>query len=329
MDKNEAAVTENDGLELLPEGGLSLDDIMDDPEYTDTSLDDYFRDDDGNDGSEEEVAEGTDTEDEDGGGAPTTEQTDPDAVADAIANSAPTTEQIVAAQKLKFTATVDRKSQEVEVGMDELPELYQRAKNQERMQTRYNEQQDLVRNFNALAAQLGYESAQAMIDSTQKADRDRKIQELIESGAPKAIAEDYVDRSIANLRGNAAAAEEEEGPEDKPTSESASEQDSDLEFYRAEVKALYEARPELRTTLKELPKEVATALVQRKGSLRELYSEWENKQLKAENEKAVKRQNAAAAQAEAATRAPVRGSTSPAGSDKADPMLLAFLNDNW
>lgn len=324
---NEASVNV-DEEPLMPEGGLNEDDIIEDPEWDDDALADLFRDDDGEDGGAESTEEGTDTETKDET-APTTEQADPDAVASAIAETAPTTEQVVQAQKLKFTATVDRKSQEVEVDVNELPELYQRAKNQERMQTRYNEQKELVRGFNALAAQLGYESAKAMIEATQKADRDSKVQELIDGGAPKEIAEDYVDRSIADLHAKANNSTEEEEEEVKPASDSASERDNDLEYYRSEVKALYAARPELRATMKQLPEEVAKALVNRKGSLRALYAEWENKQLRAETNKALKRQNTAAAQAEAASRAPVRGSVSSAGADKEDPMLAAFRADNW
>lgn len=329
MEVKETAGAVDNELEIQPEGGLTLDDIIDEPEYSDNALDDLFRDDDGVSDGDDSGTDGSDTDDHEEASAPTPEQTDPDAVADAIAKSAPTTEQIVAAQKLKFTATIDRKSQEVEVDMSELPELYQRAMNQERMQNRYNEQQELVRGFNALSAQLGYDSAKAMIEATQKADRDRKVQELMEGGAPKEIAEDYVDRSIASLSAKVDTNASEEDIKDKPASDGASEQDKDLEFYRSEVNALFEARPELRTTLKELPQEVATALVQRKGSLRALYSEWENRQLRAETDKAVKRQSAAAAQAEAASRAPVRGSVSSAGTERVDPMLSAFMNDTW
>ena len=123
----DAAVWDEDEM-ILPEGGLDIDDLS-------TGEDDsYF----GDDQDDDEVSQEPDGA---GKAAPTTEQIEAAATGETQTET-PTTETQPEKMptKLKFTAKIDRKDQEMELDFTELPGIYQRAQNYDRLQKKFETQ---------------------------------------------------------------------------------------------------------------------------------------------------------------------------------------------
>lgn len=337
-DTDNKATVWDDESEIQPEGGLNEDDIFGESEFDGDDLDKLFAEESAGEENEEDGAEEHNESETDGAddSAPTTETEEEAAEEDKEAET-PTTEiEPTLPRKLTFSAKIDRKEQSVELDESDLPLVYQKAHNYDRVSAKLEKSKELNKAFTALAIQLGYESAQDMIEKASKANRDAKIEELMNGGAPKELAEDYVDRRIRNVHENAVLPndddeEEDEEVESTEKTEEESDQD-DKAYFRDQVADFFKARPDLRGKITTLPEEVSKALILRQGTLRELYAEWETKQQKAEKEKVRKEKDIFAKQAEAASRAPVRGApdTKADNGDKPDPLREAFRSDmSW
>ena len=315
----DAAVWDEDEM-ILPEGGLDIDDLS-------TGEDDsYF----GDDQDDDEVSQEPDGAEK---AAPTTEQSETAATGETQTET-PTTETQLEKMptKLKFTAKIDRKDQEMELDFTELPGIYQRAQNYDRLQKKFETQAEKIQLMEALSAQLGYDSVDDMLQKAQDSDRTARIQALVDEGTSEKIAADFVDREIAKVKADrtakAKAAEQDTVHGEKGTNtQSKSEPD-----FKAQVEELFRLRPDLKKDLKTLPQEVVTEVVEKNTPLRIAYAEWEAKQLRAENDRIRKERELFAQQAETASRAPVRGATDRKEDkgEKVDAWLAAFDEaDEW
>lgn len=319
--ENEATAWD-DASEIQPEGGLNEDDILDASEFSDDALEQLF--------TAESAEESKETDAESGAteSSPTTENDD-----EAAESKETAPEHTLPAKmprKLMFTAKIDRKERPVELDESELPEIYQTAQNYGRLSAKYDKLREENLAFKALAAQLGYKSVEEMIEQTSASDRKSKVDALVDEGTPQEIAEDYIDRKIKRAKDDFHASENAERMETKP--ESSPDDSDDTDYFRSQVAEFFKARPDLKGKVTSLPKEVSEAVVTRKGTLREVYAEWEMRQQKADAEKLRKEKEMLAQQAEAATRAPVRGAAeSPSeNGGKPDRLRDAFRADmSW
>lgn len=315
----DAAVWDEDEM-ILPEGGLDIDDLS-------TGDDDsYF----GDDQDDDDVSQEPDGAEK---AAPTTEQSETAATGETQTET-PTTETQPEKMptKLKFTAKIDRKDQEMELDFTELPGIYQRAQNYDRLQKKFETQAEKIQLMEALSAQLGYDSVDDMLQKAQDSDRTARIQALVDEGTSEKIAADFVDREIAKVKADrtakAKAAEQDTVHGERGTN-TPSKTEPD---FKAQVEELFRLRPDLKKDLKTLPQEVVTEVVEKNTPLRIAYAEWEAKQLRAENDRIRKERELFAQQAETASRAPVRGATDRKEDkgEKVDAWLAAFDEaDEW
>lgn len=313
-----ATIWEGDG-EIQPEGGLDLSDLLDDGEFGSDRSDAETGAGDGEVKAEDDSSKPDGTDE---ASAPTTGQTEPPAGSEAD-EATPTTEfaEEATPQKLKFTAKVDRKEQNVEMDFSDLPGLYQRAQNYDRLAKKYDTTSAKLQSLEALSAQLGYDSLEAMVEQACQSDREAKVKALVDEGTPLSIAEDYVDRSIEKARSSRKVEEEEADLDESTDSQPASENEekrNELDF-KSQVEELFRARPDLKGTLKRLPEEVSRAVVENHVPLRAAYAEWEAQQMKAENDRIRKEKDLFAQQAETAARAPVRGTVDGKIEEKEKP----------
>ena len=315
----DATVWDEDEM-ILPEGGLDIDDLS-------TGEDDsYF----GDDQDDDEVSQEPDGAEK---AAPTTEQSETAATGETQAET-PTTEAQPEKMptKLKFTAKIDRKDQEMELDFTELPGIYQRAQNYDRLQKKFETQAEKIQLMEALSAQLGYDSVDDMLQKAQDSDRTARIQALVDEGTSEKIAADFVDREIAKVKADRTAkakADEQDTVHGEKGTNTGSKTEPD---FKAQVEELFRLRPDLKKDLKTLPQEVVTEVVEKNTPLRIAYAEWEAKQLRAENDRIRKERELFAQQAETASRAPVRGATDRKEDkgEKVDAWLAAFDEaDEW
>lgn len=247
--------------------------------------------------------------------APTTE---PEAEAGdtGTPEEAPTPEPIQnVPNKLKFKARVDRADVDVELDESELPTVYQKAQATDRYQAKLAKQTPILEQAERLSKALGFDTFEAMLANAEQNFRDNEVQRLTESGAPKEIAEDYINRRLAGVR----------PAEQKPVEQPASE--APTRDFNAEAHELVRARPDLAG--QTLPQEVVRACVAENKSLLVAYSEYEAKQQKAEAEK-LRRENQILRQNEAsAKQAPVKGVRGGGATDTKpeDDFLKGFNSD--
>lgn len=278
MFENEIVTPEVEDDVLMPEGYAEGDDIFANPDgWTGEAQVDAPE------------AEPEQPEEEPEGGAeeaPTTEpETEPGDTGEA--EEAPTTEQIpTAPNKLKFKARVDRADVDVELDESELPTVYQKAQATDRYQAK-------LARAESLSKALGFDNFEAMLANAEKTFRDTEVQRLTDSGAPKEIAEDYINRRLADVR------PAEEKPAEEPVVETPTRD------FTAEARELVKARPDLAG--QTVPQEVVRVCMAENKSLLVAYTEYEAKQQKAEADK-LRRENQILKQNEAsAKQAPVKG----------------------
>lgn len=242
----------------------------------------------------ESASETAETTDEDGSTAPTTESAEQPA-----------------SDSLSFKAKIDHNEIDVAIQPSDLPTLFQKAQNHDRMSKRHDEMNANLQKYEGMAKALGYESLEAMLKSASESSRTRQVEELVEGGTAQEIAEFYVDSKMSANKDSAPKA-------DVPKNEE--------NMFAAQVDELYSARPDLKGTLKRLPDEVTKAVLDGNKSLLTAYTEWESKQLQAENQRLKNERNVLKQQADAASRSPVRGTTTTgapsAGAE--NPMFIGF-----
>ena len=295
---------------LLPEGWAEDDDIFDVDSWkgVQAGADESQADDD-----QEEVTEADGAED-----ATRTTGADDDAEeSEDDGDNAPANGQEAEKPKLKFSAQIDHKVQDVELDETELPTIFQKAHVTDRVRAKLDKVQPLIDKGNRLAKILGYDSMDAMLDAAADSYRQGEVERLTGEGVHPDVAAELVESRTKR-------ATESIQPEPDVEDETPGKRD-----YAGEVADLLKVHPELRGT--QLPDEVVNACVVEGRSLVGAYEAYMRKQTEAEN-KAVKAENKRLKQnADAARRAPVRG-VSKGGSPKPepdDPFLIGFNSERW
>lgn len=242
-------------------------------------------------------------------GKPETGDTQTEAGEDTAPATGPET-QAEGHKKLKFRARIDREDREVELDENELPDVYQRAQNHQRMQSRVNALAPLVESAQAMAKRMGYESLEDMIGKAEGSYADSEVRRLTADGVHEEVARDMVRRRMD------AAAPAREKPQ------------SGARDFRAETQQLLEARPELKG--QKLPEEVVRECVQSGKHLMTAYAEYETKQERAETARLKERLRILEQNQAAAAKAPVKGATGGGQTDtrSEDPFLKGFDSDD-
>jgi hypothetical protein len=296
---------------ILPEGWADGDDIFNVASWAGgTPAADEQQADDG----QEEVNEETEADTDE---VPATEQTGDDEEPGDDGEEVPATEQTTARPKLKFSAQIDHKVQDVELDENDLPAIYQKAHVTDRVKARLAQAQPLLDKGNRLAKILGYESMDAMLDAAESSYRQGEIDRLTSEGVHPDVAQELVESRAQK----AAAA--------TPVEQADTDDSNGPRDFKGEVADLLKAHPELRGT--QLPDEVVKACVVDGRSLAGAYEAYARKKTEAEN-RAVKAENKRLKQnADAARRAPVRGVSKGGATNTQpdDPFLIGFNSDRW
>ena len=296
-----------DDLEILPDGWGENDDFFNVDSWgkdasADESKDSNSQQDLNDIFAEANTDEGTTTADEDGSeNSPETEE--------------PTTQD--GPGKLKFKATVDHEDLDVELDETELPALYQKAQVTDRVQAKLANMQPIYNQAVRTAKILGYDTPEEMLKAAEDSFRDGEIEKLVNEGTNKDVAEDYVRRKMQD----AEVKEDTKPAEEKPAGRD----------FKAEVEALLDIRPDLKKPGTKLPDAVTEECVKSGRPLAVVYLEYEAKQEKAKYDALLKENKKLKQNAEAASRAPVRGvSRGGPVKDKNndDPFLAGFNADD-
>jgi hypothetical protein len=164
---------------------------------------------------------------------------------------------------------------------------------------------------------LGYETVEDMLKAAEDSYRDGEIDKLVSEGTNKDVAEDYVRRKMNDV------SVEEEKPADKKETPNGRD-------FKSEVEALLDLRPELKKPGTKLPDEVTSECVRTGRPLAVVYLEYEARQEKAKYEELLKENKKLKQNAEAASRAPVRGvSRGGAPSKQEDDPFMAGFNSEF
>lgn len=302
---NESVQYVEDDLDMLPDGWGDGDDFFNVDSWTGASAAD-------------EQKDGGESQDEDNAslnedGDDTTTADSEEASEDSTDAEKPTTPD--SKGKLKFSATIDHESKDVELDEAELPTIYQKAQVTDRVQAKVAKMQPIYDQAVRTAKILGYDSVDEMLKAAEESYRDGEVDRLVSEGTQKDVAEDYVRRKM-----NDAYAEEKE--EAKPEESAPKGRD-----YKAEVEDLLKIRPMYSEPGKRLPEEVTKECIETGRPLTVVYLEWEAKQNQAKYDALLKENKKLKQNAEAASRAPVRGvSRGGPAKDKAndDPFLKGF-----
>ena len=311
---NEFSLEAEDDLEMLPDGWGEGDDIFDVDSWTgglktadasdeDTETDDTYV-------NDEADSDGFPTTDEDEEAEDSAEESE----------DVPTTDEDEGYRTLKFKATIDHTTTDVELNEVDLPVIYQKAQVTDRVQAKLSKIEPVYRQAEHAAKVLGYDSVEEMLTAATDNYRDAEVEKLVNEGTPRKIAEDYVGRQL-----NVSVEEpQEEAPADNGRD------------FRAEAVLLLQMYPELKG--QTIPDDVLRESIDQNEPLVVTYKRMvADKQLKAVTDaskaeaKKLKKDNKILKQnAEAASRAPVRGVSRGGPTQDAeddDPFLKGFNED--
>lgn len=317
---------------ILPVGWAEGDDIFADENTwsgaggsTNAAEEDNFF----SDTAEDDTVSETSTEPAEPKEAPTTEQEPGEAEPTNAEGTEPPAEEPkeeLAAEPAKpnvyrVKARIDHEDVEADIDLDkDLSAIFQKSMVTDRYQKRLAEISPLVDRLNRMATANGYGSVTEMLDAQEAYDRESAREKLLAGGTPELLVDDYLDRRY----GKAKPAEQSEAkPEEPETVRTPPVKEPPARDLSAEVRELWELRPESKG--KALPPEVAAAAASGKNLVR-AYLEYENRQERAaaeelRKENAILKQNAASA-----AKAPVRGVTGGGATDTQpeDPFLKGF-----
>ena len=289
---------------FLPEGWAEGDDIFDMASWTGNAKTDESEAAEGNHGDEGSV-DIANTE------SPITGQGNGEEVSGEVGDQSSTTEPVAdSAKKLKFSAQIDHKVEEVEMDESDLPAVYQKAHVTDRVKAKLAQAQPIIDKGNRLAKLLGYESMEAMLESAESNYRQGEIDKLTNDHVHPEVAEELVNTRLQRAF------------QDVPAQ--ATEDDEDTRDFKAEVTDLLNLHSELKG--QRLPEEVVRECVANNRPLVKVYEEYIGRKKEAEAT-ALRAENKTLKQnAEAARRAPVRGVTKGGAVDAEpdDPFLKGF-----
>lgn len=309
--ENTVGTTEDEYDELLPEGWSGSDDanIFDPSTWgeTDTAADAQ---EDGDGQDEGNFVEGEDDQ------TRTTEEDDEPQTEPSEEIDDPTTVMVDEENnKLRFQASIDHVTQEIELDPADLPAVYQKSLVLDRYQTRIKELEDELARWDSLAAGLKYENRTALHDGLFEG----AVQDFIAEhpSVPEEMARDYITRQF----GAAPAPVKQEPPKEQSAGEGERN-------FKQEVADLFRAYPAART--ERIPEEVINDALSMNKPLVQAYADWKArtasaKATRAERENKILKQNQAAA-----ARAPVSRVTGGGKTDTrpVDDFLRGFEEDS-
>ena len=228
-------------------------------------------------------------------------------------------EQYEETPKLRFSAQIDHKVEDVELDEADLPEIYQKAHVTDRVRAKLDKLQPLLDKGNQLAKILGYDTMDAMLDAAAESYRDGEVERLTGEGVHPDVAKELVESRTKRAVEDYSSVNAEDDFDESPGTRD----------FAAEVADLLSVHPELRGT--QLPEEVVNLCVVEGRSLVGAYETHIRRQAEAEN-RAVRAENKRLKQnADAARRAPVRGVSRGGAPDLEpdDPFLAGFNADLW
>ena len=222
--------------------------------------------------------------------------------------------------KLRFRYKYDREEHDAELDEAELPDIYEKALATDRYKERVGKMSATNEAAEKLARQMGYDSADEMIQAAAENFRNAEIERLTNDGVHPEVAAMLVEQRLGTVaqRGQSA-------PTQTPDAQTAQ---TDRDFAK-EAGELLSVRPELRGH--NLPEEVTRDAVSNGKPLLRAYLDYEAKQKQAEIEKLRKENQIYKQNAEAASRSPVKG-TSGGGTtntEPSDPFLRGLTEDYY
>lgn len=316
MDNNEMVSTASEEFEaLLPDGWTGEGDFFDESTWgnaTDTGADESHS-------GDTDDAE-ADAVIDNNGESPTTENETVDNGETDTANTDDASDgkqTQTTPSKFKFSAKIDHQYKDVELDEAELPTIYQKAYATDRAQEKLAKLQPMQEKGDRLAALLGFDNMDAMLNSAEQNYLDTEIAKLTDEGVHPEVAKDIVTRRAQDTKAKPVVVSTITNPD------TADERD-----FTSEVASLLNVHPELKG--KRLPDEVVQDCVRNNRPLVQAYTDYESKQRKAEAEALRKENNTLKQNAEAARRAPVRGVSGGGVTSKPDdPFLAGFNSDDW
>lgn len=229
--------------------------------------------------------------------------------------------------KLKFSAQIDHKTQDVELDENDLPTIYQKAHVTDRVQAKLAKMSPVYEKSERMARMLGYDSVEAMLDAAEKSYTDSEVERLTAENVHPEVARDIVTRRMHEKEN--APVEKPEEEEISPESESTEPDKPEGRNFRVEVTELLRAYPKLKG--QPLPQEVIDDCVKNGVPLVTAYANYKDKADEAEKNALRKERNTLKQNADAAARAPVRGVSKggPTDTKADDPFLKGFNSDGW
>lgn len=315
MDENEniqtTAVEEND--DMMPVGYADGDDFFDMASWTGDT---------GNGGTDQQPAAAEDFSLEEflTNGTDANGENNEDNPAAATTTGAPAA--TPSPEKLRFQATFDHNTEDVELDPSELPTIYQKARATERAQGRLNEVKPVYDRMEATARMLGYASVSDMLDATEKSYKDSEIAKLTAEGVHPDIAADLVERRSAS---KASVPSEEPMQEIQQQVQAPANQRN----FSAEVAETLSRFPEIQG--KQIPDEVIHKALDTGMSLASAYADYKATHDSSRIEQLKKENNRLKQNADAYARAPVSGVSRGGATDTkpSDPFLSGFNSEKW
>ena len=227
------------------------------------------------------------------------------------------------AMQVPQTIKVKFNHEERDLTLDEAAILAQKGMNYDKLQQRFADLEARSTKSEALARQLGYKSADEMLEAAGKNFVDKQVQELVDAGNTEAMARFLVEQQMAK-----AAASVPKTPEPE-VEQAPAKTEVIAPERRAELLEFVHAYPD--ASREPLPQEVIDA---NKSGVRLLvaYERYLNKAALKARDEALKELAILKQNQEAAAKAPVSGVTGKAVATKTqeeDPYLKGFDSDDW
>lgn len=332
MDENTNAYSYNDEIEpLMPDGWQEGDDLFGESTSDTPEVEAG--------GSQESTPASPESANPDPA-TPTTAESEEQGETDTEEPSTTEADQQTAAEtnRLRFKARFDHEDRDVEIDEADLPTLYQKAQATDRAQQRMREMQQTNDRAARLARQMGYESADKLLEEAAANYRAAEIERLVDEGTAQTVAEFIVDQKMGRLNSDPTANDTSipsnfhviDSPAAPPAAQApVGSAPSGQRDYEGEVTELLRARPQL--VGKPLPQEVINEATAGGKRLLDAYTDYESRGARKETERLRKENSVLKQNAEAAARAPVKGTAGGGKTDTgpSDPFLAGFNSDQW
>ena len=314
-ENNQVLATSTEDDVILPDGWDGNGDFFtwaDGESKTDESLEDLF--------NEENVVAGSEEAEE----LPATDDEaaeDDESTTDNEEQPATPSESEGQSTTLRFDANINHHKKSIEIDQSELPELYEKAYAADKFRNKLNAKVAEQEQAEIVSKLLGYKSVKEMLDNAKESYMKSEVDRLVSEKVHPTIAQDTVNRRVKEIEDQAMKDRKPVVPEDEVDAGEPAPPERD---FKPEVAELLTVYPELKG--KTLPDEVVQTTIVSGMSLTAAYTQYIQKQTKAENERLQKENKTLKQNAEAARRAPVRGVAKNGATNigAEDPFLKGF-----